>query len=37
MIRLTHMADPEVIQILVKFDRLSVGVSIKTRTAYNMV
>lgn len=37
MIRLTHMADPEGAEILVKFEGLNVGGSIKTRTAYNMI
>lgn len=37
MIRLTHMGDPDGAQILVKFEGLNVGGSIKTRTAYNMI
>ncbi|MBQ8402337.1 MAG: cysteine synthase A [Clostridia bacterium] len=37
MIRLAHMADPEGAEILVKFEGLNVGGSIKTRTAYNMI
>lgn len=37
MIRLTHMADPDGAEILVKFEGLNVGGSIKTRTAYNMI
>ncbi len=37
MIRLSHMGDPEGAQILVKFEGLNVGGSIKTRTAYNMI
>ncbi|MBR5154881.1 MAG: cysteine synthase A [Clostridia bacterium] len=37
VIRLSHMADPEGAQILVKFEGLNVGGSIKTRTAYNMI
>lgn len=37
LIRLNHMADPESAQILVKFEGLNVGGSIKTRTAYNMI
>ena len=37
MIRLTRMADPESAQILVKFEGLNVGGSIKTRTALNMI
>ena len=37
MIRLQHMTDPEDAQILVKFEGLNVGGSIKTRTAFNMI
>ena len=37
MIRLSHMAEPDSAEILVKFEGLNVGVSIKTRTAYNMI
>ncbi|MDP4133007.1 MAG: cysteine synthase A [Bacillota bacterium] len=37
MIRLSRMADPEGAEILVKFEGLNVGGSIKTRTAYNMI
>ena len=37
MIRLQHMADPDGAEILVKFEGLNVGGSIKTRTAYNMI
>ncbi len=37
MIRLQHMGDPEGAEILVKFEGLNVGGSIKTRTAYNMI
>ena len=37
MIRLNRMADPESAEILVKFEGLNVGGSIKTRTAYNMI
>lgn len=37
MIRLNHMADPDGAEILVKFEGLNVGGSIKTRTAYNMI
>lgn len=37
MIRLSRMGDPEGAQILVKFEGLNVGGSIKTRTAYNMI
>ena len=37
LIRLNHMADPEGAQVLVKFEGLNVGGSIKTRTAYNKI
>lgn len=37
IIRLSHMAEPESAEILVKFEGLNVGGSIKTRTAYNMI
>ena len=37
IIRLQHMPDPDGAQILVKFEGLNVGGSIKTRTAYNMI
>ncbi|HIQ59056.1 MAG TPA: cysteine synthase A [Candidatus Merdivicinus intestinavium] len=37
LIRLNRMADPEGAQILVKFEGLNVGGSIKTRTALNMI
>ncbi len=37
IIRLSHMGDPEGAQILVKFEGLNVGGSIKTRTAFNMI
>ncbi|MBM6853029.1 cysteine synthase A [Mediterraneibacter glycyrrhizinilyticus] len=37
LIRLSRMADEESAQILVKFEGLNVGGSIKTRTAYNMI
>lgn len=37
IIRLNHMAGPEDAQILVKFEGLNVGGSIKTRTAFNMI
>ena len=37
MIRLSRMADPNSAQILVKFEGLNVGGSIKTRTAFNMI
>lgn len=37
IIRLNHMTGPEDAQILVKFEGLNVGGSIKTRTALNMI
>lgn len=37
LIRLNHMAELGSAQILVKFEGLNVGGSIKTRTAYNMI
>ena len=37
MIRLRHMTDENDAEILVKFEGLNVGGSIKTRTAYNMI
>jgi len=37
IIRLRHIADPEGAEILVKFEGLNVGGSIKTRTAFNMI
>ncbi len=37
IIRLCHLADEDSAQILVKFEGLNVGGSIKTRTAYNMI
>ncbi len=37
IIRLQHMTAPEDAEILVKFEGLNVGGSIKTRTAYNMI
>ena len=37
MIRLSHMAEPDSAQVLVKYEGLNVGGSIKTRTAYNMI
>ena len=37
IIRLQHMASPDSAEILVKFEGLNVGGSIKTRTAYNMI
>ncbi len=37
MIRLNHMTDEDSAEILVKYEGLNVGGSIKTRTAYNMI
>lgn len=37
LIRLNHMAEPDGADILVKFEGLNVGGSIKTRTAYHMI
>lgn len=37
MIRLQRMCDPDSAEILVKYEGLNVGGSIKTRTAYNMI
>lgn len=37
IIQLNKMADPEGARVLVKFEGLNVGGSIKTRTAYNMI
>ncbi len=37
IIRLSRMSDEDSAQILVKFEGLNVGGSIKTRTAYNMI
>lgn len=37
VIKLQHMSDPDSAEILVKFEGLNVGGSIKTRTAYNMI
>lgn len=37
IIRLNHMVDADSAQVLVKFEGLNVGGSIKTRTAYNML
>lgn len=37
IIRLSRMAEPDSAQILVKFEGLNVGGSIKTRTAFNMI
>lgn len=37
MIRLNNIVEPDSAEILVKFEGLNVGGSIKTRTAYNMI
>ncbi|MBR2951969.1 MAG: cysteine synthase A [Clostridia bacterium] len=37
IIRLQHLAEEDCAEILVKFEGLNVGGSIKTRTAYNMI
>ena len=37
IIRLQHMVEPGSAEILVKFEGLNVGGSIKTRTAFNMI
>ena len=37
IVRLNHMTKPGMAQVLVKFEGLNVGGSIKTRTAYNMI
>ena len=37
IIRLNRMVDEDSAQVLVKFEGLNVGGSIKTRTAYNMI
>ena len=37
MIRLQRLSDPDAAEILVKFEGLNVGGSIKTRTAFNMI
>jgi len=37
LIRLNKMPDPEGAEVLVKYEGLNVGGSIKTRTAYNMI
>ena len=37
IIRLNRMTDPDSAEILVKFEGLNVGGSIKTRTAFNMI
>lgn len=37
LVRLNNLGDPDGAQILVKYEGLNVGGSIKTRTAYNMI
>ncbi len=37
MIKLNHMTDDDCAEVLVKFEGLNIGGSIKTRTAYNMI
>ncbi len=37
IIRLNNMVEPDMAEILVKFEGLNIGGSIKTRTAYNMI
>ena len=37
LIRLNHLTGPEDAQILVKYEAVNIGGSIKTRTAFNMV
>ena len=37
IVRLNRMNDPEAAEVLVKYEGLNVGGSIKTRTAYNMI
>ena len=37
VIRLNRMVEPDSAQILVKYEGLNVGGSIKTRTAFNML
>lgn len=37
LIRLNHMVDEDSAEILVKFEGVNIGGSIKTRTAYNMI
>ena len=37
VVRLNRIADPDGAEILVKFEGLNIGGSIKTRTAYNMI
>ncbi len=37
LVRLNRMTDPDSAEVLVKFEGMNVGGSIKTRTAYNMI
>ena len=37
LIRLNRMSEPDSAEILVKFEALNVGGSVKTRTALNMI
>ena len=37
LVRLRHMTTPDMAEVLVKFEAMHVGGSIKTRTAYNMI
>ena len=37
VIKLNRMVEPDSADVLVKFEGLNVGGSIKTRTAYNMI
>ena len=37
MIRLNHLTDEDSAEILVKYEAVNIGGSIKTRTAYNML
>lgn len=37
MIRLNRLSEPDAAQILVKYEGVNIGGSIKTRTAYNML
>ena len=37
LVRLHRMTEPDMAEVLVKFEALNVGGSIKTRTAWNMV
>lgn len=37
LVRLNRMVEPDMAEVIVKFEALNVGGSIKTRTAYNMI